>query len=432
MLADRYDAFLFDLDGVVYLGERVLPGAAEALKRLRSMGKAIRFLTNDPRPTRAQVVARLDAMGVEARQREVVTSGWATAAYLRRNQIPSAYVIGSSALVGELVRAGIDVVEQGKPAAVVVGCDEHVSYQELRQGTAFIAGGARFIATNADGAFPTESGPCPATGAIVAAIKAATTRRPTIIGNPYPWMFMAALQGMTNTGRIAMVGDNPAIDILGAHQLGLAGILVAQEPVRFPSAQDFRGPDALIPDLSGLFAAGVDVRRWERPAFAWPDRVEAGVAAVVFDRSRQVLLVRRADNGLWGLPSGHVEPGETVADAVVREVREETGLHVTVLSLVGIYSDPVSQVFAYSSGHVSQFITSCFRCEVVGEACERWRRGARCRVLRRQRFAARSLADAPAVAGRRARRTGVRVHPLTSLPSIPSRPARRPRRAPRR
>jgi len=100
----------------------------------------------------------------------------------------------------------------------------------------------------------------------------------------------------------------------------------------------------------------------EQSIFPWLERVEAGVAAVVFDGARRVLLGRRADNGLWGLPSGHVETGETVAEAVRREVREETGLEVAIVRLIGVYSDPASQVFCYPSGPVVQFVTTCFLC----------------------------------------------------------------------
>ena len=86
------------------------------------------------------------------------------------------------------------------------------------------------------------------------------------------------------------------------------------------------------------------------------------MAAVVFDEAGRVLLGRRLDNGLWGLPSGHVEVGETAAQAAVREVAEETGLQVQVQRLVGVYSDPASQVFAYPDGRVTQFVTTTFAC----------------------------------------------------------------------
>jgi ADP-ribose pyrophosphatase YjhB (NUDIX family) len=101
-------------------------------------------------------------------------------------------------------------------------------------------------------------------------------------------------------------------------------------------------------------------------SFPWPDHVAPGVAAVVLNADGHVLLGRRADNGLWGLPSGHVEPGETVAEAIRREVREETSIEVRVDALIGVYSDPASQVFVYPSGRVTHFITTCFRCSVAG------------------------------------------------------------------
>lgn len=94
----------------------------------------------------------------------------------------------------------------------------------------------------------------------------------------------------------------------------------------------------------------------------WPQDVRAGVAAVVLDGTGRVLLGRRVDNGLWGLPSGHVEAGETVEQAIVREVAEVTGLRVEVTRLTGVYSDPASQVFIYPDGRVTQFVTVCFAC----------------------------------------------------------------------
>lgn len=76
--------------------------------------------------------------------------------------------------------------------------------------------------------------------------------------------------------------------------------------------------------------------------------------------------MKRADNGQWGIPSGHVEPGESVEQAIIREIKEETGLTVKVSKMIGVYSDPSSQTFIYPDGRVSHFITNCFQCEVIG------------------------------------------------------------------
>lgn len=91
-----------------------------------------------------------------------------------------------------------------------------------------------------------------------------------------------------------------------------------------------------------------------------------GVAIVIFNKEGQVLLQKRADVKLWGIPSGHVEPGETVRDAAIREVLEETGLQVEITRLIGVYSEPSSQIFKYPDGRITHFVTCCFQAEVVG------------------------------------------------------------------
>jgi HAD superfamily hydrolase (TIGR01450 family) len=265
VLAERFDAFLFDLDGVIYIGDELLPGSKETLARLREAGKAIRFLTNDPRPTRAQLSRRLDRMGIEADAEEIVTSGWATASYLRHNRVRSAYVIGSRGLAAEIGGVGVEVVDKGSCEAVVVGSDEHVSYSHIRQASRLIFEGAWFIATNADGSVPSPKGPLPGTGAIVEAVRVTTGERPTVIGKPYPSMFDAAVRGLDHeVDRVAMVGDTPETDIVGAHQAGITGILVSKEKLPYPP-HDPRSADATIPDLTGLFDSRVTVRRWEEP-----------------------------------------------------------------------------------------------------------------------------------------------------------------------
>ena len=97
-----------------------------------------------------------------------------------------------------------------------------------------------------------------------------------------------------------------------------------------------------------------------------PSRIAPAIAAVITDSAHRVLLVLRSDCNLWGLPSGRIEPGEMLVDAVVREVSEETGLDVHVERLIGVYSDPVSQVYAYPSGDVVHYVTCCCLCTVVG------------------------------------------------------------------
>src|SRR5689334_20910348 len=107
MFLDQCDMLLLDLDGVVLLGDQPLPTALSSIRQLRLMGKLLRFLTNDPRPSREQVVDRLGAMGIEASLHEIVTSGWATAMFLAQRQIHTVYLLGSIGLATELLRRGI-------------------------------------------------------------------------------------------------------------------------------------------------------------------------------------------------------------------------------------------------------------------------------------------------------------------------------------
>lgn len=96
------------------------------------------------------------------------------------------------------------------------------------------------------------------------------------------------------------------------------------------------------------------------------DDLKAGVAVIILNNENQVLLQKRSDVGLWGIPSGHIEIGETVSQAAIREVKEETNLDIGIKKLIGVYSDPNSQVFEYPNGKVVHFITTCFLAEITG------------------------------------------------------------------
>lgn len=224
---DAFDTILFDLDGVIYVGEHALPGAPESLARLRRAGKHIRFLTNDPLPTREDVMRRLAGHDIDAALNEIVTSGWATANWLREQKVGSARVIGSEGLKTEISRAGVAVSHPGRNVdAVVIGCDENTGYADIREASRLIRNGAAYVATNDDATFPTPDGPAPATGAIVAAVTVAAGREPYIVGKPHPHMFRAAL-GTLPASRALMIGDNPATDILGAECMGIAALLLS-------------------------------------------------------------------------------------------------------------------------------------------------------------------------------------------------------------
>ena len=102
------------------------------------------------------------------------------------------------------------------------------------------------------------------------------------------------------------------------------------------------------------------------PLEAAPNRLLPACSAIILREDGKILIQRRSDNGMWGLPGGAVEMGEAITDATVREVREETGLIVEVQRLLGLYSDPATQVVSYADGNVVHYVSASFLCRVIG------------------------------------------------------------------
>lgn len=253
-LADRFDAFFLDLDGVVYVGDEALPGAVETIARLRAYGKRVLFLTNDPRSARRDYAAKLERLGIPATEGDILTSGAATAVYLSRHEEVegrTAYVIGTEALKDEMRAVGLRLLE-GEPGRdadfVIVGGHGGFDYSELRIATLAVHRAARLYACNRDATFPMPDGRWPAVGAILAAVETATETRAIAVGKPERAMFEAAREIIGPVDRIAMVGDNPASDIEGGRRAGLTTILVD----RLGNPRVEPRPDVVVPDLRGL------------------------------------------------------------------------------------------------------------------------------------------------------------------------------------
>jgi glycerol 3-phosphatase-2 len=257
ILAEAYEAFLLDLDGVVYRGSEAVPGAPEALARLREAGRSVMFLTNNSARTPDQIVEKLHRLDVEATPEEVVTSAQALADLLAsRDGDRTAYVIGEDGILEALGAAGIEVLE-GRPdrtAYVVVGWDRGVTYDDLRTASVLVGRGAALVATNSDPSYPAEGGELwPGAGAILAAIETATGVRAEVAGKPHVPLFETALS-RAGTRQAAVVGDRIETDVAGARAAGLDGILVWTGAAAPADLLDHDAiPDATIPTLEGLF-----------------------------------------------------------------------------------------------------------------------------------------------------------------------------------
>jgi glycerol 3-phosphatase-2 len=186
MLADcRAMTWLLDLDGVVWLDGRPIPGSAEAIERLRRSGRPVVFFTNNSGPTVADHLRNLAAVGVKATAEDILTSSQAAASLLEPGS--RAAVIGGPGVVEALSERGVEVVRaSAEPAAVVVGRTTNLSYDSLGAAATAIRRGARFIATNTDATMPTSTGPVPGAGAIVAFLRVASGVEPEVAGKPEP------------------------------------------------------------------------------------------------------------------------------------------------------------------------------------------------------------------------------------------------------
>jgi len=259
MLVDRYDAVLFDLDGVLYRGGRPVEHAADAVARLRDLGKRVAFVTNNSSRPADAVAERLAAVGVTASTDEVVTSALATADLLAARGVGQAFVVGGDGLRTALRDVGIEVVDAsvGRPETVVVGFDPEVTYDGLRDASVRVARGAAFIGSNPDASFPAADGEnWPGAGALIAAIETTTGVRAEIVGKPHAPLLRAALERAG--GRVPLVvGDRIDTDIDGASALGWDSALVLTGvSTRHDAARAEPPPTYVIDDLRGLFGDG--------------------------------------------------------------------------------------------------------------------------------------------------------------------------------
>jgi glycerol 3-phosphatase-2 len=226
-LAEAFDGFIVDLDGVVHLGWQPIPGAVDTLRELDRRGKGVVYLTNDPRFARTSIISRLRGFGLEVAAGSVVTSGWAAAVKVAEGGA-GVYVIGSPELRAEVTLAGgrvLAAADAGSADRILVAGHSGFGYDELRAACRAGANGAELYATNRDATFPMPDGPWPATGAILAAVETALGRTAVSLGKPEPEIFRVA-RSLLGPGSTAVIGDRPDTDILGGRRAGLATILV--------------------------------------------------------------------------------------------------------------------------------------------------------------------------------------------------------------
>lgn len=230
-LADGFDALLLDLDGVVWRGESAVPGAASVIAALRERDKQVVFVTNNSSRTTRDYAMKLMRMNIPTGMADIVTSGHAVVAELRRLGLgpgDRVHVNGGDGLMRLLARERfLPTPETDDVKAVVVGWNPKVTFDDIRHAADLVREGLPFLASNADATYPSEEGVLPGTGAILAAVETAAGRAATVVGKPRADVFRLALERAgTSPERTLVCGDRPETDIVGAREAGLPVALV--------------------------------------------------------------------------------------------------------------------------------------------------------------------------------------------------------------
>jgi len=224
-----YRGWLFDLDGTIYLGERLVPGADATIGALRAAGRRVVFLSNKPLQTRAEYAAKLTRLGVPAAPDDVINSSLVLARYLRdRDPGAPVFVIGEPPMLEEMAAHGFEVRPDERVRWVVIAFDRTFDYAKLNVALQAVKRGARLIATNPDRTCPVEGGEIPDCAGMIAAVEAVTDRKvEAIVGKPSPIILEVALATLgVPADDAAIVGDRIETDIVMGRRLGLGTVLV--------------------------------------------------------------------------------------------------------------------------------------------------------------------------------------------------------------
>ncbi|MFT3880196.1 MAG: TIGR01457 family HAD-type hydrolase [Gemmatales bacterium] len=246
--------YLIDMDGVLYRGSEIIPGAEEFIRQLRQRSIPFRFLTNNSQRTRLDVVAKLARMGIEVEEEHVFTCAMATARFLAQQKPGgTAFVIGEGGLLTALHQNGYAVVDHD-PDYVVVGEGRTFNLELVETAVRLINKGAKLIATNLDPNCPTHNGIRPGCGAFVALLETATGVKAFSVGKPSPIMMRAARKELDlTTDQTTMIGDTMETDILGGVQLGFHTVLVLSGGTKEADLErSAYRPDMVVDSLANL------------------------------------------------------------------------------------------------------------------------------------------------------------------------------------
>lgn len=230
-IIEKTKLYLFDMDGTLYLGDRLYSFTIELLKQIRRTGGKYLFMTNNSSKSVADYIQKLARLGIEATREDFITSSQATAYYLKAHHPgKTLYVCGTRSLIAELESEGFSVTtDLDKVECVVMGFDTELTFQKLWDVSKLLLTrkDLPYIATNPDLVCPTEFGSVPDCGSVCIGIKNATGREPVVIGKPSPLMpELAMAKWGYGKEETAVIGDRIYTDVKSGLNAGVTGILV--------------------------------------------------------------------------------------------------------------------------------------------------------------------------------------------------------------
>ncbi len=246
--------YLIDMDGVIYRGNQLIPGADRFIKELRSADIPFMFLTNNSQRTRRDVATKLQRLGMDVEEEHVFTCAMATARFLARQKPGgTAFVIGEGGLLHALHTNGYSIVDKD-PDYVVIGEGRTLNFEMAEAALGMILGGAKLIATNMDPNCPTQHGSRPGCGAIVAMLEAAAGVKAFSVGKPSPVMLRDARKELgLGTDQTIVIGDTMDTDILGGVQLEFKTVLVLSGGTQQSDLVKFAyRPDKIVNSIADL------------------------------------------------------------------------------------------------------------------------------------------------------------------------------------
>jgi HAD superfamily hydrolase (TIGR01457 family) len=318
-LLDRHDLVLADLDGTLYQGRAAIPGAVDAVRAAADRGVRTLYVTNNAARSPGDVAAHLTELGYPAGADDVATSSQAAAALLAEQLSDGAkvLVVGTTALGAEITAVGLTPVDSADGAtAVVQGLDPQLRYATLAEACIALRAGAVWVACNVDPTLPSERGPLPGNGSLVAVLRTATRLEPQVAGKPAPALMQTAARRVGASAPL-VVGDRLDTDIQGGRAAEMATLLVltgVSDATELLTAPAQARPDYVGADLGALDLDPETLAVGPRPGWTvdgGPDGLVLSGSGDPLDALR-TLCVRHWDTG-GGPPRVRAEGDDAAA-----------------------------------------------------------------------------------------------------------------------